>query len=111
MTQTTTWELVAADYSNTPIDTLDNVVTRAHWQCLATDDTKPGMVGRVYGAAQLDPPDPASFTPQTSLTKAQIIGWVQSKMGADQVTAYQNAALADLNRKINPPTTSFVPSS
>ena len=111
MTQTTNWELVAADYSNTPIDTLNDVVTTAHWQCLATDDTKPGTVGRVYGAMQLDPPDPAAFTAQSSLTKAQILGWVQAKMGADQVAAYEKAALADLNRKINPPSTRFVPSS
>ena len=111
MTQTTTWELVAADYNVEPTDGLDEVVTKAHWQCIATDDTKPGVVGRTYGMATLGAPDPTAFVTRASLTQAQILGWAQAALGADTVASQTAAALAALNRLITPPTASFLPAS
>ena len=49
----------------------------------------------------LDPAAP--FTPYADLTEAQVIGWVQGAMGAEQVAAYEANVAQQIADQINPP--------
>lgn len=60
-----------------------DVVVRAQWEITATDPVVGDTAG-TQGFTQFVAPA-GSFTPYSSLTEAQVIGWVQDAMGPSQI--------------------------
>jgi hypothetical protein len=77
-----------------------DVVFTAHWRLNGTDGantaTVYGSVGLTYEAGQ-------PFTPYADLTLAQVVGWVQAALGAEQVQSLTNNLDGQLASLANPP--------
>lgn len=102
MAVTNTWTVTAMDcYPQADGET--DVVFNVHWTLTGTDGT---YTGSVYGSqgVSLDPAAP--FIPYADLTEAQVIGWVQDAMGAEQVAAYEANVATQIENQINPPVVS-----
>ena len=78
-----------------------NVVTIVRYQVLATDGTHTATRG---GQTQLTYVEGAPFTPFSNLTESQIVTWIQTSIGADQIERIQSQLDRDLNIIANPPT-------
>lgn len=80
-----------------------DVVFTVHWRLNAVNGEYGascyGSVGLTYEATQ-------PFTPYDELTQAQVVGWVQSALGAEQVAQMEAALAADIAAQINPPVVS-----
>ena len=99
MTITNTWAVVQMDaYPEEDGET--DVVFNVHWTLTGSDGT---YTGYVYGtqAVSIDPTAP--FTPYADLTETQVIGWVQSAMGAEQVASYEANVATQIADQIDPP--------
>lgn len=78
-----------------------DVVFRVHWRRQATDGN--GHMGDAYSSQTLTLDPAAPFTPYANLTFAQICGWLESAMGAEQI-ANLNAILdQQIANQVNPP--------
>jgi branched-subunit amino acid ABC-type transport system permease component len=77
-----------------------DVVFSVHWTLTGTEA---GFVGSVYGSQGVTVDPDAPFTPYADLTEAQVIGWVQDAMGAEQVAAYEANVAQQINNQIVPP--------
>jgi len=77
-----------------------DVVFTVHWTLTGTDGT---YTGYVYGsqAVTVDPDTP--FTPYADLTETQVIGWVKSAMGEEQVASYEANVATQIADQIDPP--------
>ena len=99
MTITNTWNVVQMDaYPEYEGET--DVVFTVHWTLNGTDGT---YVGSVYGSQGITLVEGATFTPYADLTEAQVIGWVQSAMGAEQVATYEANVAQQIEDQIDPP--------
>lgn len=60
----------------------DGLVTTVHWNltCKSSD----GFIGYHYDAMGLEKGD--TVTPLKDLTKDQVIGWIKTKLGSDEVS-------------------------
>lgn len=102
MAITNTWAVVQLDcYPEADGET--DVVFTVHWTLTATDGT---YNGSVYGSqgVTLDPAAP--FTPYADLTQDQVVGWVKSALGEEQVAAYEANVAQQIADQINPPVVS-----
>jgi len=75
-----------------------DVVFTVHWTLSATDGTYSGYA---YGSIGVPAPTGA-FTPYAALTVPEVIGWVQSAMGAEAVASYEASVAAQIEAQINP---------
>ena len=99
MTITNTWAIVQLDcYPELGGET--EVVFTVHWTLAGTDGT---YTGSVYGSQTITIDPAAPFTPYADLTEAQVIGWVQSAMGAEQVASYEANVATQIENQIDPP--------
>lgn len=99
MTITNTWAVVQMDcYPEAEGET--DVVFTVHWTLTATDGT---YTGYVYGSQGVTYEAGSPYTPYADLTETQVIGWVQSAMGEEQVAAYEANAAEQIANQINPP--------
>jgi hypothetical protein len=98
---TNTWAVIQMD-AYPEVDGDINVVFNIHWTLNGTDGT---YAGSVYGsqAVSIDPDAP--FTPYADLTEAQVIGWVQSALGAEQVASLEANVAQQIAVQANPPVT------
>lgn len=98
MAITNTWSVVQMDaypeYEGEP-----DVVFTVHWRLDGTDGT---YAGSVYGSQGITLIEGATFTPYADLTEAQVIGWVQSAMGAEQVASYEANVAQQIEDQIDP---------
>lgn len=99
MAITNTWGVQQMD-AYPDADGEQDVVFNVHWNLTATDGT---YTGYVYGSQQVPLDGSAPFTPYADLTEAQVIGWVQDAMGAEQVAAYEANVAKQIEDQINPP--------
>ena len=80
-----------------------DVVFNVHWRVNATDGTynatSYGTVGVTYVAG-------SPYTPYADLTQAQVIGWVQESIGAEQVAKIEASLATNIANQINPPVVS-----
>jgi hypothetical protein len=77
-----------------------DVVFSAAWRVNGTDGT---YNATVYGSQSLSPYDGKTpFTPYADLTQAQVIGWVQDAMGAEQVAAINANIEQQIESQVNP---------
>lgn len=77
-----------------------DVVFTIHWRRQATDGTH---TADIYSSQSviLDPDAP--FTPYANLTEAQVIGWLETALGAETLAAQEAALDQQIENQINPP--------
>lgn len=97
------WTISQLDRSVT-----DGMVTVAHWR---VSDVQGDASGTVYGTIAFEAKDASdpTFIPYDSLTEAEVIGWVKSAMGAEQVAAHEASVQAQIQAQLNPTTAAGVP--
>jgi hypothetical protein len=99
MTITNTWAVQQMDaYPEEGGET--DVVFNVHWTLSGTDGTYQGYV---YGSQGVSLNPDVPFTPYEDLTEAQVIGWVQTAMGAEQVASYEANVAQQIQDQIDPP--------
>jgi len=84
-----------------------NVVHNVHWRLTATDDTNKDSDGNnwtasSYGTQAVSTDDLSSFTNWSSLTNADVQGWVEAALTADTVTAMKASLDAQIAKKVSP---------
>lgn len=84
------------------IDSFQNVVWTVHWRVFAKEGD---VTSSVYGSRNLtfDPTTATNFINYDNLTQSQVIDWVKTSMGSDEVENIESAAVSELNRVLNPP--------
>lgn len=80
-----------------------DVVFTVHWRCNGADGS---YNGTSYGTQGVTYEAGSPFTPYADLTKAQVIGWVQSAMGADRVAEIEASVANQIENQKNPPVVS-----
>jgi hypothetical protein len=102
MAITNTWAVAQMDaYPEEDGET--DVVFNVHWTLLGTNGT---YSGSVYGSQAVAVDPDAPFTPYADLTETQVLGWVQSAMGEEQVASYEANVAEQIANQINPPVVS-----
>ena len=99
MSTTYTWAVVQMD-AYPEADGETDVVFNVHWTLTGSDGT---YIGSVYGSQSVTIDPDAPFTPYADLTEAQVIGWVQDALGAEQVTTLEENVAQQINNQIVPP--------
>ena len=92
---TITWSITAMNCSTTEQNP-DTVIV-CHWTCSGTDGT---YNASIYSTCSVPSPT-GSFTPYSSLTQEQVLGWCYAN-GVNK-TATEAAVEAQLQAQINPP--------
>lgn len=99
MATTYTWAVVQMDCYPEEYGETD-VVFNVHWTLTGEEA---GFTGSVYGTVGVTYTAGSPYTPYDQLTEAQVIGWVQAAMGAEQVAAYEANVAQQINDQIVPP--------
>jgi hypothetical protein len=99
MAVTYTWAIAQMD-AYPEFDGETDVVFAVHWTLTGTDSA---YIGSIYGSVGVTVAPDTPFTPYAALTKAQVIGWVQAAMGAEQVASYEANVAQQIADQINPP--------
>ena len=99
MAVTYTWNVVQMD-CYPELDGETDVVFTVHWT-LAGEEA--GFSGGVYGSVGVTLDAGATFTPYADLTLAQVVGWVQDALGAEQVASYEANVAQQINDQVVPP--------
>ena len=99
MSVTNTWVIKQMDcYPQSEGQT--DVVFTIHWRVNAADGvytaTSYGTVGVTYAAG-------SSYTPYAQLTQQQVVGWVQTAMGPEQVASIESSLSTNIADQVNPP--------
>ena len=84
-----------------------NVVYNVHWRLTATDNTNKDSNGNnwtatVYGTQAVSTDDLSSFINWSSLTNADVQGWVETALTADTVTAMKASLDNEIAEKVSP---------
>ncbi len=84
-----------------------NVVHTVHWTLTAIDGSNNDSDGNpqtasTYGAQAVSTDDLSSFINWSSLTHADVQGWVETALTADKVTAMKASLDAQIAKKITP---------
>ena len=84
-----------------------NVVYNVHWRLTATDGTNKDSDGNnwtanTYGSQTVSTDDLSSFKNWSSLTNADVQGWVETALTADTVTAMKTSLDAEIAEKVSP---------
>ena len=84
-----------------------NVVYNVHWRLTATDDTNKDSDGNnwtasCYGTQAVSTDDLSSFINWSSLTNADVQGWVETALTADTVTAMKASLDNEIAEKVSP---------
>jgi len=82
------------------LDGNQDVVFTVHWTLTGEEA---GFSGGVYGSVGVTLDEGATFTPYEDLTLAQVVGWVQAALGAEQVAAYEANVAQQINDQVAPP--------
>ncbi len=86
---------------------MTNVVTNVHWRFKGIEEHE-GVTyhAEQYGCTAVGTPDPLTFTPFEELTEEQVIGWLESELDVESMTA---SLEQNINLQINPVTTTLTP--
>jgi len=101
-----TWDVSTCDTYPTK-DSKSDVVYNVHWRLTATDDTNKDSDGNnwtatSYGSQTLDISDLSNFIEWSSLTASNVQGWVETALGADEVTTMKAGLDAQIAEKVTP---------
>lgn len=79
---------------------MTDVVQTVHWRYNATEtvDSKE-YFAEMYGSTNVGEPTPENFTDYNSLTKEQVVGWLE---GTLDVTAMQENLTKQIQLQVNP---------
>lgn len=99
MSTTYTWVINALD-CYPEADGEQDVVFTVHW---TLNGEEAGFTGSVYGTVGVTLDEGSTFTPYADLTEAQVVGWVQAALGAEQVAAYEANVTQQINDQVVPP--------
>lgn len=111
MAITYTWDVSTVDtYPSKKDDnavTATDVVYNVHWRLNAEDDKNQDADGNnltagLYGTCALDTSDLGTFTAFADLKVADVQGWVEAALGADEVTNLKAALDAKIAEIITP---------
>lgn len=103
----TTWDIAQLERHLPDGETCpDGAVYTVHWTVSLEED---GETASAYGSIGLGDPSPESFTPFDQLTKEQVIGWVLSTLGVDQVVSIEEALHNQIQQKLHPTSAAGVP--
>lgn len=86
--------------------TIDGLVTKVYWRAKATDWQN---VTDVYSEQTLQRGD--EFIDFEELSQEQIIEWVKSSLGEEQVTFIENKLIADLEDMASPTVVTGLPTT
>tara|TARA_Y100000114_G_C11635374_1_gene266501 strand:- start:371 stop:718 length:348 start_codon:yes stop_codon:yes gene_type:complete len=107
-----TYETIWGFQSATPLEAVnggddDGLVTTVHWNltCTASD----GFTGYYFDAMGLEKGD--TVIPLKDLTKDQVIGWIKTKLGSDEVTKLEAQVKQECIDKRTPASISTAPTS
>ena len=88
-----------------------NVVFNVHWRLTATDGTNTykdsegndvNYSSSMCGTQAVSTDDLSSFKNWSSLTNADVQGWVETALTADTVTAMKSSLDAEISEKVSP---------
>ena len=101
-----TWDCKTCDTYPTK-SSKSNVVYNVHWSLTATDGTNKDSDGNnwtatTYGTQAVSTDDLSSFKNWSSLTNADVQGWVETALTADTVTAMKTGLDAEIAEKVSP---------
>lgn len=99
MSITTTWVIEQMNCYPTAEGQTD-VVFNVAWRVNATDGT---YSATSYGTSGVTYEAGSPYTPYADLTQAQVIGWVQGSMGAEQVASIEAGLATNIANQVNPP--------
>lgn len=77
-----------------------DVVFTIHWRRQATDGTH---TADIYASQSVTLEPDAPFTPYDQLTEEQVIGWLETALGAETLAAQETALDQQIENQINPP--------
>lgn len=95
---TLTWNVVQMN-AYPEKDGLTDVVFTVHWNLIATDEE---YTSSVYGSVGVELDSSAPYTPYDELTQDQVIGWVKSALGEEQVAEYEAGVTSVIEAQKNP---------
>lgn len=79
---------------------MTDVVQTVHWRYNATDVVEEKTYfAELYGATAVGEPTPENFTDYNSLTKEQVVGWLEETL---DVTTMQENLTKQIELQINP---------
>ena len=101
-----TWDVSTVDTYPTH-NSQSDVVYNVHWRLTAKDDANQDADGNnhtasTYGTQSVDTSDLSSFTAFADLSASDVQGWVETAMGADEVTSLKSGLDAQIAEKITP---------
>lgn len=76
-----------------------DVVVHIQWRRQATDGK---YIGDIYGEQNIDLSPDDNFTPYDKLTPAQIEGWLEAAIGAEEIAALDAALDKQIEDQANP---------
>ena len=100
MTTTTTWNIAQMERH-----TADGIVTTVHYTVDANDGT---YSAGAYGSIGLEAPED-NIIPYADLTPEIVIGWVQDKLGEEQVESISAALQGQIDEQRAPSKASGLP--
>jgi hypothetical protein len=102
MATTFTWKIAQQERT-----TADGMVQTCHYTVDAKDEA---YSAGAYGSVGLDPADPQNMVPFADLSEAQVVAWVQDKLGGtEKVTEIEHALQAQLDEQHAPTRASGLP--
>ena len=101
MAITYTWDTKTVDTYPTKSGKSD-VIFKVYWQLKGVDDTAEKNAACATGVVDLDTSDLSSFTAFADVTESDVDGWVQTKIGADQINIYKGIIEAEITEKATP---------
>ena len=104
-----TWTITSMNRTLADGD-LSDVVTTLHFEC--TDSETVADVrhnGRVYGTVALEAPNADDFTAYADISHDDAVAWAKAVIGAEQVTAYEQAVADQIELSKNPVESRGVP--
>lgn len=96
---TYTWNILKMDVLP-QIDGYTDVVVTAEWSLTGVDGEYSGAVSAWQ---QFNLPQGEGFTPYNQLTEQQVIGWVQEKIGQEDISLYEKSVASVIQNKKTPP--------
>lgn len=83
-----------------------DVVYTVHWVLTGTDGT---YTGSVYGTVGVTYEAGSPFTPYADLTEAQVQGWTEAALGAEQVASLEASIASQIQQQITPTSVDLPP--
>ena len=83
------------------------LVTTVHWELVC--ESSDGYRSRIYGAEPFA--KGSSMIEYDKLTKDDVIGWLKTKFGSDEVTVKETQLKSEIEKERTPTTVSGQPSS